>query len=483
MGGKSMVTKKEYNIGLDIGTTSVGWSVVETNNQKVMRKGNKALWGVRLFDEATTAESRRIQRSTRRRYDRRRERIKLLQEEFKQEIDKIDKDFFRKLQESKYQESDKNNKSIILTKEEKKELKDYQNKYKTIYHLREELINNQEKKDIRLVYLAIHHIIKYRGNFLYQNSNFNTDNLDIKEQLKELFALLYNNIQALGIPDEYTEIINFDKLEHDLLNNSKNDTKVLLKEDLEDIINRNFSIEFGKLMVGNKGNLNKLLMIEGNKIEISFSGTDYDDRYDEYQSVLGENIDILDILKQIYDCIFLKKIFKGNQNTSISSLMVKYYNKHREDLYFLKELFRKNRKIYNKMFRTGKDLCVYEKYITNKIDYDEFRKEINKLLAELFDCGVNINQDLIDKYTLDIKVKIENGEFLPRITTTDNGKYPYQLNKSELIKIIENQGKYYPFLLERTSDNKTYKLVKLLEFRIPYYVGPLVSSKKARMLG
>ena len=480
MGGKSMVTKKEYNIGLDIGTTSVGWSVVETNNQKVMRKGNKALWGVRLFDEATTAESRRIQRSTRRRYDRRRERIKLLQEEFKQEIDKIDKDFFRKLQESKYQESDKNNKSIILTKEEKKELKDYQNKYKTIYHLREELINNQEKKDIRLVYLAIHHIIKYRGNFLYQNSNFNTDNLDIKEQLKELFALLYNNIQALGIPDEYTEIINFDKLEHDLLNNSKNDTKVLLKEDLEDIINRNFSIEFGKLMVGNKGNLNKLLMIEGNKIEISFSGTDYDDRYDEYQSVLGENIDILDILKQIYDCIFLKKIFKGNQNTSISSLMVKYYNKHREDLYFLKELFRKNRKIYNKMFRTGKDLCVYEKYITNKIDYDEFRKEINKLLAELFDCGVNINQDLIDKYTLDIKVKIENGEFLPRITTTDNGKYPYQLNKSELIKIIENQGKYYPFLLERTSDNKTYKLVKLLEFRIPYYVGPLVSSKKSK---
>lgn len=145
------------------------------------------------------------------------------------------------------------------------------------------------------------------------------------------------------------KIINFDKLEHDLLNNSKNDTKALLKEDLEDIINRNFSIEFGKLMVGNKGNLNKLLMIEGNKIEISFSGTDYDDRYDEYQSVLGENIDILDILKQIYDCIFLKKIFKGNQNTSISSLMVKYYNKHREDLYFLKDLFRENRKIYNKM--------------------------------------------------------------------------------------------------------------------------------------
>ena len=105
-----MVTKKEYNIGLDIGTTSVGWSVVEADNQKVMRKGNKALWGVRLFEEATTAESRRIQRSTRRRYDRRRERIKLLQEEFNEEVNKVDVNLFRKLRESKYVENDKINK-------------------------------------------------------------------------------------------------------------------------------------------------------------------------------------------------------------------------------------------------------------------------------------------------------------------------------------------------------------------------------------
>ena len=31
---------KEYNIGLDIGTTSVGWAVVLKDNYKVMRKGN-----------------------------------------------------------------------------------------------------------------------------------------------------------------------------------------------------------------------------------------------------------------------------------------------------------------------------------------------------------------------------------------------------------------------------------------------------------
>lgn len=476
-----MVTKKEYNIGLDIGTNSVGWSVVETNNQKVMRKGNKALWGVRLFDKAESAELRRMQRSTRRRYDRRRERIRLLQEEFRNEIDKVDKTFFEKLQESKYQEKDRTNKSIVLTNEEKKLLKDYQNKYKTIYHLREELITNPEKKDIRLVYLAIHHIIKYRGNFLYQNSNFNINNLDIKEQLKTIFTLLFNNIQALGIPEDYLQMIDFDKIERDLLNNSKNDVKKLLQDDLEDIVNRNFAIEFGKLMVGNNGNLKKMLLLESdNKIDISFSGNDYDDKYNEYQNVLGENIEILDTLKQLYDCIFLKKLFKENQNIYISSLMVKYYNQHREDLNFLKDLFKSNRGLYNKLFRSGKDLCIYDKYITNKIDSEEFKKEINKLLVDLFDSDEkNINQNLIDEYTLNVKEKIENGEFLPKITTTDNGKYPYQLNKVELIKIIENQGKYYPFLLEQINDNKTYKIVKLLEFKIPYYVGPLVSSKRS----
>lgn len=477
-----MVTKKEYNIGLDIGTTSVGWSVVEADNQKVMRKGNKALWGVRLFEEATTAESRRIQRSTRRRYDRRRERIKLLQEEFNEEVNKVDVNFFQKLRESKYVENDKINKQIVLTKEEKKELKDYQNKYKTIYHLREELINNPEKKDIRLVYLAIHHIIKYRGNFLFQNSGFNIDNLDIKEKLNELFSMLSSNIQDLGIPEDYIDVIDFNIVEDDLLRETKNDVKNSLIEDLSELTNRSFATELGKLMVGNKGNINKLLMLESdNKIEISFSGTDYDDKYDDYQAALGENIEILDILKQIYDCIFLKKIFKGNQNTSISSLMIKYYNQHKKDLNFLKKLFRDNRELYNKIFRTKKDLCLYEKYITNKIDYDEFKKEINKLLERLFDGSeATIEQSLLDEYNLKVKERIENGNFLPRITTTDNSKYPYQLNKSELIKIIENQGKYYPFLLDKTSDNKTYKLVKLLEFRIPYYVGPLVSEKRSK---
>ena len=44
-----------------------------------------------------------------------------------------------------------------------------------------------DKFDIRLIYLAIHHIIKYRGNFNYNMDNFNINNLDIKEKLIDVF--------------------------------------------------------------------------------------------------------------------------------------------------------------------------------------------------------------------------------------------------------------------------------------------------------
>ena len=101
-----MEEKKKYNIGLDIGTSSVGWAVVESGTQKIIKKGTKksrkSLWGVRMFEEASTAAERRLYRSSRRRYDRRRNRIKRLQNEFASEISKVDKDFFQKLRESKY---------------------------------------------------------------------------------------------------------------------------------------------------------------------------------------------------------------------------------------------------------------------------------------------------------------------------------------------------------------------------------------------
>ena len=61
-------------------------------------------------------------------------------------------------------------------------------KYPTIYHLRKALMESDEKFDPRLVYLAIHHIIKYRGNFLYPGQEFKLeDTQKISENLSQVF--------------------------------------------------------------------------------------------------------------------------------------------------------------------------------------------------------------------------------------------------------------------------------------------------------
>jgi CRISPR-associated endonuclease Csn1 len=465
---------KNYNIGLDIGTSSVGWAVVEEDTQKIIRKGkNKTpLWGVRLFEKAETAEERRNYRSTRRRYDRRRERIRLLQEEFKEEINIVDSNFYNKLKESKYNKKDLVNKTIIIEKEEQKLIKEYNNKYPTIYHLRNKLINSNEKEDIRLVYLAIHHIIKYRGHFNYPGEHFSVESLDLKEKLFSLFNNLIELVPELEINESYNEIITNEIIEESFLNVSKNDMKVKTKELLTQLTTNNkFISEYIKLLSGAKFSVKKLFNIEVESEEdlsITFRNSDYDDNYEKLEKLLSDKIEILSQMKELYDTIFLKKLFSGSNSTNLSGLMVERYNQHKEDLRFLKKLFDNERKDYNKLFRDGKDKCIYNKYITNEITNEEFIKEIQKYLPDVLE---SYDKELINKYNTDIKFRMDNGTFMPRITETENGKYPYQLNEDELVKIIEKQGKYYNFLLEKI-DGK-YKIVKLLEFKIPYYVGPL----------
>ena len=102
---------KPYSIGLDIGTNSVGWAVI-TDDYKVPSKkmkvlGNtskkyikKNLLGALLFDSGITAEGRRLKRTARRRYTRRRNRILYLQEIFSTEMATLDDAFFQRLDDS-----------------------------------------------------------------------------------------------------------------------------------------------------------------------------------------------------------------------------------------------------------------------------------------------------------------------------------------------------------------------------------------------
>lgn len=66
-----------YAISLDIGNASVGWAAF-TPDYRLMRAKGRELIGARLFEPAQTAEARRMARTTRRRYSRRRWRLHML---------------------------------------------------------------------------------------------------------------------------------------------------------------------------------------------------------------------------------------------------------------------------------------------------------------------------------------------------------------------------------------------------------------------
>lgn len=91
--------KGSYYLGLDIGTNSVGWAVSD-KNYNLNSFNNKKMWGVRLFEEAKTAEDRRIHRQARRRRQRQIQRLNLLMEIFDEEVSKIDNSFFIRKNES-----------------------------------------------------------------------------------------------------------------------------------------------------------------------------------------------------------------------------------------------------------------------------------------------------------------------------------------------------------------------------------------------
>ena len=69
-------------LGLDLGTDSVGWCATDENG-KIIKVQGKSLWGYRGFEEATDASERRMNRSNRRRLNRRKQRLSLLRNIFK----------------------------------------------------------------------------------------------------------------------------------------------------------------------------------------------------------------------------------------------------------------------------------------------------------------------------------------------------------------------------------------------------------------
>lgn len=324
---------KGYYVGLDMGTGSVGWAVTDESYQ-ILRRHGKAMWGVRLFESAKTAEERRMFRTGRRRLDRRGWRIEILQEIFAEEISRVDPGFFLRMKESKYYPEDKrdiqgNCPELPYTLFVDKTFtdKDFHKKYPTIYHLRKMLMETEDTPDMRLVYLALHHMMKHRGHFLLSG--------DISQvtEFKNTFNQFIENIRneemdfEIELDESAVQMIE-ETLKDKNLTRSAKKSKLVKGLNAKNVRDKAFLT----LLSGGTVKLSDLFgmeeLNEGERPKISFA----DNGYEEYAAVvemeLGELYYIVESAKAVYDWAILSDILGGS--TSISDAKVRAYEKHKQ---------------------------------------------------------------------------------------------------------------------------------------------------------
>ena len=485
--------KGEYNIGLDMGTGSVGWAVTDETG-KLLHFKRQPTWGSRLFDSAETAASARIPRGQRRRYVRRRWRLDLLQGLFDVEVSKVDPEFFIRLRQARLLKEDREegHRDYVhpLFNDSDFAEADYYKRFPTIYHLRKWLMETDEKADIRLIYLAVHNIVKHRGNFLRQeNTSLSAKNAQPEKALEVFFTALHEWCDELGYEhgdDKSKEVLAILKEEHVANSDKKKRIAPLIAVAATDegpIDSKKCNDALAGAMVGLVAEFKNVfgeLSAEKTKIYLSKD----EDVEALREAVPDEGAELFNALCGVYSAYVLQGLLSYAPGETISVNMVAKYNQYGEDLKTLKALVREYvPSEYDSFFRgefyrdeQGHAIAMYDaskakgytRYNlgTSKMSYEDFEKSVKKLFA-----GTAAEED--PRYQQMIEA-FDEQRFLRRLKTSDNGSIYYQLHLEELVAIIDNQGKYYSFLLKEAD-----KIKSLVSFRIPYYVGPL-TGKNAR---
>lgn len=460
---------------MDIGTSSIGFAVTDELNDLVRVKGKNYI-GVRLFDEGQTAAERRGFRTTERRLNRRKWRLGLLEQIFSPYLAEVDPYFLARMKQSSISPKDSKEKfSGSLLFPEKTDSA-YYDEYPTIYHLRHALMKEDRKFDLREVYLAIHHIVKYRGNFLINTSmsNFSTESVDFAgdtDKLNELFSLIFVDTTPFQLDE--AQVAEFSRILLDntqsRLDRQRKVAKILSKNSDKD--SKKIATELAKAVLGNKAKFDVVLGVQTDDNSWSFKLNDEnaDEEIDNLISQLdGPRQDVLNLVYDWYSQITLNGIVPDGK--TVSESMIDKYDLHKEHLALLK----KQISITKDKGKAKKLHEAYEKYVKGtgekkKISQDDFYKQISKNLEP-------------STFSEEILALIQTESFMPKQRTSANGVIPHQLHQQELDRIIANQEQHYPFLAELNPNSKRkntakYKLDELVAFRIPYYVGPLITAE------
>lgn len=369
-----------YFMGLDMGTSSVGWAVTDEHYQLLRRKG-KDMWGIREFEEAATAVERRTHRVSRRRRQRQVARIGLLQEYFHDAIHQVDPNFYQRLKNSKYHEEDKDEivrESNGIFNDAEYTDKEYFKEFPTIFHLRQELIKSKEPHDVRLVYLALVNMFKHRGHFL--NATLSADGESRK--IKDIYTDFVDKAaEQLGV--SFATDIRYEELENYLSSNdlSRKRKGELIAELLH--VTRKDKQQYALIecMLGLDKSV-KLMFGDtlpedfDKTIKVNFSDIAFEEKATEISEAIGEEkYDLILIMKEIYDAAILNRIMNGY--TYLSDARVAEYEKHKSDLACLKHYIKEygTQQQFDFLFR-GTEKGSYSAYVHSVNSHEKQRRNM-----------------------------------------------------------------------------------------------------------
>ncbi len=484
-----MKNGKKIYLGLDIGTDSVGYAVTD-EEYKLQKFHGQDAWGSLIFDAASLSDERRSFRSSRRRLDRRQQRVQLIAELFSPEIAKVDPRFFIRLSESYKWRDETSDKFVFFNDEDYTDVQ-YMGQFPTIHHLICDLMQNDKPHDVRLVYLACAWLVAHRGHFL---NNIDVDRIDEITDIRATYDKFIDYFEDNRFKKPWPEV---DLKELSLVlkgklnvtNKKKALCNVLLsgakpaKQASEEFP---FSEEaiIGLLAGGQVPLKNLFFKEEYDELGSISLGMD-EEKFLELMGQIGDDYELINALRGLYDWGILADILGDSSDATISAAKVAVYEQHKKDLANLKYLIRKYLSDkYNAVFReAGKDNYVaYSYHVDSKIAQDVKEKanleNFTKYIQGLFK---KLEVDEEDKDCLeDINERLASYKFMPKQKNTDNRVIPHQLYEYELKRIIENASSYLPFLNEKDNDGirVSDKILSVFRFKVPYYVGPLNDGLK-----
>ncbi len=473
--------QKDFYLGLDIGTDSVGYAVTD-EQYNLLKFSGDAAWGVHLFDEAELSQERRAFRVARRRLDRRKQRVMLLQELFAPAIRAVDADFYKRLQASDLFRDEAGDRFPIFNDVDYTD-RDYYKAYPTIHHLICDLMADETAHDVRLVYLACAWLVSNRGHFL---SNLDKENISALKNFDKVYSEFEHFFTDNGYAYPWAEADRRtigEILKKKTTVTAKNKELTLAftgggmapKEASEDF-------PFGqraiiKLLAGGTAQLKELFdqeaYAEFGAVSLNFD----DDKLEEIAGNLGDDFALITALRQVFDWSVLVEAI--GDAASISEAKVETYRQHKADLAILKRIIKNYRpEKYDEVFREiGKANYAAYAYHSNKKADAKFKK-VDREAFSKFITGIvkDITPKAEDEEILaDMRNRLDLRTFLPKQKNTDNRVIPHQLYQYELHEILKNAEGYLPFLTEKDESGLSVsdKIRSIFAFKIPYFVGPL----------